>query len=102
MLTYVQYLMNRYLGEKGQGLTEYAIILLLVVLIGVMIWFGFNIKAPYLRFTAELAVIYPALQLLREIKSDNGFISTVTRKLYFKELVKTASPREKLFFLQKY
>jgi hypothetical protein len=57
-----------------------------------------TLKAPYLRFTAKLAVIYPALQLLREIKSDNGFISTVTRKLYFKELVKTASPREKLFF----
>lgn len=44
MLTYVQYLMNRYLGEKGQGLTEYAIILLLVVLIGVMIWFTLDIK----------------------------------------------------------
>lgn len=44
MLTYMQYVMNRYLGEKGQGLTEYAIILLLVVLIGVMVWFGFNIR----------------------------------------------------------
>lgn len=44
MLTYVQYLMHRYLGEKGQGLTEYAIILLLVVLIGIMIWFSFGIK----------------------------------------------------------
>ena len=51
MITYVQYLMNRYLGEKGQGLTEYAIILLLVVLIGIAIWNNFNIKA-------SLALIY--------------------------------------------
>ncbi|MGE1062987.1 hypothetical protein NXG27_10250 [Megasphaera paucivorans] len=44
MLGYIQYVMNRYAGEKGQGLTEYAIILLLVVLIGVMIWFGFHVR----------------------------------------------------------
>lgn len=44
MITYVQYLMNRYLGEKGQGLTEYAIILLLVVIIGMIVWFNFGIK----------------------------------------------------------
>lgn len=45
MITYAQYLWNRYMSEKGQGLTEYAIILLLVVLIGVMVWWGFDIKA---------------------------------------------------------
>lgn len=47
-MIYAQYLMDRYLGKKGQGLTEYAIILLLVVLIGVAIYTGTgvaNIKA---------------------------------------------------------
>ena len=38
MILYAQQLMNRYFGKKGQGLTEYAIILLLVVLIGVTIY----------------------------------------------------------------
>ncbi|MCI1821954.1 MAG: hypothetical protein LKI63_06595 [Megasphaera sp.] len=67
MLTYVQYLMNRYLGEKGQGLTEYAIILLLVVLIGVMVWFGFNIKG-------SLSTIYS------KIGSDLSSIATTSPK----------------------
>lgn len=31
MLTYVQYLWDRYVGEKGQGMTEYAVIVLIVV-----------------------------------------------------------------------
>jgi hypothetical protein len=44
MMIYAQYLMDRYLGKKGQGLTEYAIILLLVVAIGLMVWTNFNIK----------------------------------------------------------
>lgn len=43
-MMYAQYLMDRYLGKKGQGLTEYAIILLLVVAIGVAVWTDFNIK----------------------------------------------------------
>ena len=51
MITYVQYLWNRYMGEKGQGLTEYAIILLLVVLIGILVWFTFDIRA-------QLSTIY--------------------------------------------
>lgn len=38
MILYMQQLMDRYLGKKGQGLTEYAIILLLVVLIGITIY----------------------------------------------------------------
>lgn len=40
MITYAQYFWNRYMSERGQGLTEYAIILLLVVLIGMAIYFG--------------------------------------------------------------
>lgn len=51
MITYVQYLWNRYMGEKGQGLTEYAIILLLVVLIGMLVWFTFDIRG-------QLSTIY--------------------------------------------
>ena len=43
MIMYAQYLMDRYLGKKGQGLTEYAIVLLLVVMIGVVIWQGSGI-----------------------------------------------------------
>lgn len=44
MIMYAQYLMDRYLGKKGQGLTEYAIILLLVVLIGVTIYNTSSLK----------------------------------------------------------
>lgn len=44
MITYVQYLWNRYMGEKGQGLTEYAIILLLVVIIGLLIYTQSGLK----------------------------------------------------------
>lgn len=61
MITYVQYLMNRYLGEKGQGLTEYAIILLLVVLIGMLIWFTFDIRGQlstlYGKISSDLSSI---------------------------------------------
>ena len=60
MITYVQYLWNRYMGEKGQGLTEYAIILLLVVLIGVLIWFTFDIRG-------QLSTIYS--QIGSDLKS---------------------------------
>ena len=45
MMMYAQYLMDRYLGKKGQGLTEYAIILLMVVLIAVVIWQGNGLKS---------------------------------------------------------
>ena len=38
MMLQMQQWMDRYLGKKGQGLTEYAIILLLVVLIGITIY----------------------------------------------------------------
>jgi Flp pilus assembly pilin Flp len=41
----IQQWMGRYFGKKGQGLTEYAIVLLLVVLIGVTIWSTTGIKA---------------------------------------------------------
>lgn len=44
-MMYAQYLMDRYLGKKGQGLTEYAIILLMVVLIAVVIWQGNGLKS---------------------------------------------------------
>ena len=61
MLTYVQYLWNRYMGEKGQGLTEYAIILLLVVLIGIMVWFTFDIRGSlstiYHQISSDLSSI---------------------------------------------
>jgi hypothetical protein len=61
MIGYIQYVMDRYAGEKGQGLTEYAIILLLVVLIGVMIWFGFNVRgsvsALYSKIGSDLSSI---------------------------------------------
>ena len=61
MITYVQYLWNRYMGEKGQGLTEYAIILLLVVLIGSMVWFTFDIRGSlstiYSKISSDLSSI---------------------------------------------
>lgn len=44
-MMYAQYLMDRYLGKKGQGLTEYAIILLMVVLIAVVVWQGNGLKS---------------------------------------------------------
>lgn len=44
MMMYAQYLVDRYLGKKGQGLTEYAIVLLLVVLVGAVIWGTSGIK----------------------------------------------------------
>lgn len=38
MLTYVQYVWNRYVGEKGQGMVEYAVIVLIVVAVGVALY----------------------------------------------------------------
>lgn len=38
MIFYAQQWMNRYWGRKGQGMTEYAIILLIVVAIGAAIY----------------------------------------------------------------
>jgi len=43
--TCIQYLMKRYFGEKGQGFTEYAIILLRIVLIGCMVYSMSTIKS---------------------------------------------------------
>ena len=37
MITVVEHIMKRYLGQKAQGLTEYALILALVVAIGVAV-----------------------------------------------------------------
>ena len=45
MAAYVDCMLHKYFGVKGQGLTEYAIILLLVVLIGVVIFSTSSLKS---------------------------------------------------------
>ena len=35
MLTYFNYFRNRYLGQKGQGMVEYAVIVAVVIAVGV-------------------------------------------------------------------
>ena len=59
MAAYVDYVFHKYFGVKGQGLTEYAIILLLVVLIGVTLFSTSSLKAQitglYTTITTDLS-----------------------------------------------
>ena len=52
------------LNRKGQGLTEYALILLLVVMIGCLVWFHADIKE-------QISTIYAAIETdLKSIAGD--------------------------------
>lgn len=42
MLSYLNYFKTRYLGQKGQGMVEYAVIIAVVVAIGVALIGGDN------------------------------------------------------------
>ena len=37
MLTYIRFLTSRYLGEKGQGIVEYAVLLAFVVVVATVL-----------------------------------------------------------------
>ena len=53
MYTYFKFLTHRYLGQKGQGIVEYAVILAVVVAIGVALSTG--------TFTTEINALYTSI-----------------------------------------
>ena len=66
MLMYWKYLSQRYLGQKGQGIVEYAVILAVVVGIGVALSgtgstdFAGSVKGLYTSLTDKVKTLIPA------------------------------------------
>jgi len=66
MLMYWKYLSQRYLGQKGQGIVEYAVILAVVVGIGVALSgsgdtsFSKSVQGLFTSLTTKVKALIPA------------------------------------------
>lgn len=79
--------MTNKINNKGQGLTEYGIILLLVLLVGCGVWFNYDVKG-------NISTMYSAISMNLKSIADNetteNYDTGVTKKIGTTTLHKTS------------